>query len=154
MDRKPAILIRKEGSCMRQRWIVSLFAAVFIAAAGAALAADRDPAKKAEKDELRVTTERVTRLAVATRGQKLTKADRKRINLGAHVQMAIRLTARKEGVKVSPEEVDRQLAAWEIPAGARDPERARSYDDREMALALRDVAESQLRFVKLARKAP
>jgi hypothetical protein len=125
-----------------------LWLAAGLAMSSAAFAA----APRANKAEMRITLQRVTRLATVG-GQKLTKAERKQITVAAHVEYAILAYARAEGVKATNAEIDRQLREWNLSAAAGDPREARSYDAQEQALALRDVAEARVLFVKLAKKA-
>jgi len=135
---------------MKRTWFLCLATAAFVVTTASAFAAPRAP--KANKEEMRVLLQRVTRLATVG-GQKLTKAERKQITVAAHVEYAIRAFARQEGVKASSAEIDRQLHEWNLSPRAGDPREASSYDVQEQALALRDVAEARVLFVKLAQKA-
>jgi hypothetical protein len=134
------------------RTLLLLTALLAVAASAPAARADREGSRRADKDELRVTMQRVQRLAAAGPGQKLRKADRKRVEIGAHVLFAIRARARREGVEASREAVNEQLRAWNLGPAAADPNQARSYSAQEEALALRDVAEARVLFVRLAEK--
>jgi hypothetical protein len=135
---------------MRNLLLVCLASTTALCSTPAALASGRAPSRRMDKDEMRVVTQRVTRLATAGVGHKPGKADRKRITVGAHLLYAIRAKARREGIAVTPEDIEAQLRAWNLPAAAGDPRKARSYDEQELALALRDVAEARVLFVRLA----
>src|SRR5437763_14035171 len=123
-------------------WLAA--SAMILTAACAAGAAPRSP--RANKEEMRILVQRVTRLATVG-GQKLTKAERKQITVAAHVEYAIRAYARDEGVKASHAEIDRQLRDWNLSPAAGDAREAGSYDVQEQALALRDIAEARILFV-------
>ena len=97
--------------------------------------------------------QRTTRLVVSRPGAKLTKAEKKRISLSAHVQFAIRTEARREGIIVSATDVDRQLHSWGLAPSMTETSRAHGQDQLEQTMALRDVAETQLLFQQLAEKA-
>src|SRR5207253_7939121 len=133
---------------MKRNLFFWLAAAAFAVTTASAIAAPRSP--KANKEEMRILLQRVTRLATIG-GQKLTKAERKQITVAAHVEYAIRAYARADGVKASNAEIERQLRDWNLSPAAGDPREARTYDAQEQALALRDVAEARVFFVKLAK---
>src|SRR5262249_18102389 len=107
---------------------------------------------KADKDEMRVLEQRAARLLMVGPGAKLKKGDQKRAQIAAHVMIAIRSRARREGVTSSREAITAQLRQWQLSPAAADPNSARSYAEQEQALALRDVAETQVLFDRLADK--
>jgi hypothetical protein len=137
---------------MYRRSILLPVALLVMAGTSAAFAREPDPQKRQERQELRVTLQRVARLAGTRPGQRPGKAEKRRITLGAHVQVAIRSQARRDGLTVAASAVNAQLQAWGVPVAAADPKRARSLDELEQAMALRDVAEAQLLFQQLAEK--
>src|SRR5581483_10581004 len=136
VQRRPAPGVTPTMKRTRWLWLALPLALAPIAA----LAAPHTP--KANKEEMRILLQRVTRLATVG-NQKLTKAERKQITIAAHVEYAIRAYARGNGVTASTAEIDRQLRAWKLSPSAADPRDAHSYNEQEQAMALRDVAEAQ-----------
>jgi hypothetical protein len=134
------------------RTLFLLAAALAVLTTTPAARADRDGSRRADKQELRIITQRVERLVATGPGQKLRKADRKRVEIGAHLLFAIRARARREGIEASRAEVNEQLRAWNLSPAAADPNQAHSYSAQEEALALRDVAEARVLFARLAEK--
>lgn len=129
-----------------------LAAGLCAAAATASWAAAPSAERQAAKQDERITAQRVMRLAVVGNGGKLNKVDKKRVAVGVHVMLAIREKARAEKINASSGEIDAQLKEWNVPLSAAEPRSARSYDEQEQAAALRDVAETQVLFDKLAQK--
>src|SRR5436309_2287571 len=106
---------------MKRNLFLWLAAAALGVTTGAAIAAPRAP--KGNKEEMRILLQRVTRLA-AVGGQKLTKAERKQITVAAHLEYAIRAYARKDDVKATNAEINRQLRDWNLSPAAGEPSAA------------------------------
>lgn len=137
---------------MKRATIVTLAAGLGFAVVSGAWASAPPPERRAAKESERITAERVMRLATVGNGGKLKKIDKKRVAVGVHVMLAIRQKASAEKVTASASDINAQLKAWNVAPASADPNKARNYDEQEQAAALREVAETQVLFDKLAAK--